>query len=851
MGTPFSRYIKPTRAYFRLPFLIAAIALVTVTTWGTGWWYVEQSLLRTAGEALALGASEIAVKFDRMVFERYADMRLMSAVLSQHRDGDTAFVQAYLDRVRDTYGNYHWIGVADRTGRIIAASPPTLTGANVSNAPWFLEVRARAASQRDATYMGGVDAFFTEKGAPDTIALSAAVYDADGSFQGVVTSRVSIPVLEAIAVETIRGLQGRNSTLANIEYQILDNDGIAYIDSDLLHKGRMNVSAMDLPSFKLSQEGQSGFVEEDHLRRKVRVMTGYSHTRGWGQADPFHWTVLVRMPTASLLAPIQTFHFKIGAGGLAVLIPIFWLLFWMQNRLSKEWRVAQTERLRATSALTQYHLLLQTTDQGIFGMDGDGRCTFINRAAAAMLGYAEDELLGQRLHERLHWNDGACTAEHCAILRVLSTGDSDHLTEQIFLRRDGTPFDVECSAFALKDAGSKTTFVFTFMDIAERKQRTYALLEYQERLQSLAAQLRKTEEDVRQRLATELHDNLAQTLALCQMKLASVHRVLPVTLRTTLVPVTELVKESLAYTRQLMSDLRPPTIGNEADLGAAVQWVTAKLKRHGLTVTVADDHKPKPLDPDILRIAHQTLHELLYNVLKHARTTVATVRLRRFGDYLTMEVRDRGVGFHASRYKTPTQQGGFGLFNMREQIAAAGGRIRICSTPDRGTRVMVVLPLRLTQPTAPRVTVREPVVGASASLTSSPERNAVRIRVLLVDDHLIMRQGLRSMIEAEQGYEVVAEAVDGEMAVELATTLRPDVILMDINMPRLNGVEATRRIKQTLPEVSVIGLSMHEDPKLEQLMYEAGASAYLSKGTAFNLVCDTIRQVYSNPRQPA
>ena len=81
------------------------------------------------------------------------------------------------------------------------------------------------------------------------------------------------------------------------------------------------------------------------------------------------------------------------------------------------------------------------------------------------------------------------------------------------------------------------------------------------------------------------------------------------------------------------------------------------------------------------------------------------------------------------------------------------------------------------------------------------------------------------------------------MAVELAASIHPDVILMDINMPKLNGVGATRFIKDRFPDIAVIGLSMHEDPKLEQQMYEVGASAYFSKGTAFSIVSDTIRQV--------
>jgi len=276
-----------------------------------------------------------------------------------------------------------------------------------------------------------------------------------------------------------------------------------------------------------------------------------------------------------------------------------------------------------------------------------------------------------------------------------------------------------------------------------------------------------------------------------------------------------------------------------------VQWVTAKLERHGLNVTVVDDGRPKPLDPDMLRIAHQSLHELLFNVLKHAGTTSAKVRIRRVGRAVAIQVLDRGAGIIASRYKTPTQQGGFGLFNMREQVAGAGGLMRLSSLAQGGTRATIVLPLRVLPVSTMPVPGTIDFAGRLPAMPSSAEESPVHIRILLVDDHQIMRQGLRTMIETEQGYDVVGEAVDGQMAVELAAALRPNVILMDINMPKLNGVEATRRIKQAMPGIAIIGLSMHEDPKLEQLMFEAGASAYLSKGTAFNLVCDTIRQVFA------
>lgn len=840
--------LNSARVYFRLPFLIAAIALVTATTWVSGWWYVERSLLGTAGEALALGATNMAVELERLMFERYGDLRLTSKLFSGRVHQDVAYVRSHLRWMRETFRVYHWLGVADREGRIVASTSPALLGRQVDAAPWFLETKGRAARGPDAMYMGGVEAFVTEQGGPDTVSVSAAIYDDAGRFEGVVSGRISIPALEALATTTIRTLRTRSAVMANIEYQVLDNRGMAYIDSDYLHKGLINFNDMRLPSVELSRRGGSGFVAEQHQRRRVRVVTGYSRTNGWGQEDPFQWTVLVRMPTAALVAPIHSFHSRIGAVGLAILLPIFGLLVWMQRRLQGEWQVAQTEKQRARSAETHYHVLLQTTDQGIFGVDRRGRCTFINRAAAAMLGCDGQELLGHALHDRLH-GDGSCDEDGCPMRQTLTTGNGYRLREQTFHRKDGSRFEVECSSFAVPETGGRTGFVFTFMNIQERKRQTQALLQYQQRLRSLASQLRRTEEQVRQRLATELHDNLAQTLALCHMKLASYLRLAPATFRAPLTPVVDLVKEALRYTRELMGDLRPPTLGDEGDLTATVQWVTAKLERHGLNVTIRDDGRPKPMEPELLRIAYQSLHELLFNVLKHARTTSAGVRLRRYGPYLILEVRDRGVGFRGGPVKAPSQEGGFGLFNMREQIAGAGGRMRIWSVPDLGSRVSIILPLKVSQPEVRRTAERNGHAEKARASSSEGRPDEVRIRVLLVDDHQIMREGLRSMIEGETGCEVVAEAADGETAVELATSLRPDVVLMDVNMPKLNGVEATRRIKDIMPDVSVVGLSVHQDPKLEHLMCEAGASAYLSKGTAFNLVCETVRRVHESRHQ--
>jgi two-component system, NarL family, response regulator NreC len=117
------------------------------------------------------------------------------------------------------------------------------------------------------------------------------------------------------------------------------------------------------------------------------------------------------------------------------------------------------------------------------------------------------------------------------------------------------------------------------------------------------------------------------------------------------------------------------------------------------------------------------------------------------------------------------------------------------------------------------------------------------IKVLLADDHEIFRDGLRTLIEKEAGMEVVAEAENGRKIIKLAEKLSPDVIVMDITMPDLNGIEATRRIIAGKPHVKVIALSMHSDRRFVLGMLEAGAAGYLLKDCAFGELANAIRQV--------
>ena len=127
------------------------------------------------------------------------------------------------------------------------------------------------------------------------------------------------------------------------------------------------------------------------------------------------------------------------------------------------------------------------------------------------------------------------------------------------------------------------------------------------------------------------------------------------------------------------------------------------------------------------------------------------------------------------------------------------------------------------------------------------------IRVIIVDDHKIMREGLRSLLEKQPDIEVVAEADSAQQALKLVQEMTPDVVIIDVVMPSLNGIEATRRILAKLPTVKVIALSMYSDKRLVMEMLRAGASGYLLKDCAFEELDEAIRTViqdrtYITPR---
>ena len=171
-----------------------------------------------------------------------------------------------------------------------------------------------------------------------------------------------------------------------------------------------------------------------------------------------------------------------------------------------------------------------------------------------------------------------------------------------------------------------------------------------------------------------------------------------------------------------------------------------------------------------------------------------------------------------------------------------GGDLQTEATPDGGVHYGLILPLVwVGEGVLEARHVRAAAAGVPAEAGGSPHGRV--LRVVVADDHNIVREGLVTLLQEERDFEVVGEAADGDEAVEQALATCPDVVIMDVTMPRRDGIEATRMIKQRQPDAVVIALSFHDDQNIARAMTDAGAAAYLRKDGPSEDLFAAIRQL--------
>jgi PAS domain S-box-containing protein len=400
----------------------------------------------------------------------------------------------------------------------------------------------------------------------------------------------------------------------------------------------------------------------------------------------------------------------------------------------------------------------------------------------------------------------------------------------------------------LDEAGEVGHLVLNLENVTERQEATRKLEERAQQLQKLAIEVSRAEERERRRLAEILHDDLQQLLVATKFHLSILasRTAQQPDLRKVVKQVDALLDESVDRSRSLSHELSPPVL-QQGRLGEALRWLARRNReKYGLLVEVEDrseDSIPEPVRVFLYKVAQ----ELLFNVVKHAGVEEARIRVARCRDETRLTVSDEGVGFEPDdRARESSESGGFGLLSIRERVEFLGGHMKIRSEPGRGSSFEVSVPDhsewggvgRDTTDQAKRAAGREE--SANGANAVSPER--ARIRVLLVDDHEVMRQGLATLLNDLEDVEVVGHAGDGQEAIERAQSLQPDVVIMDLAMPVMDGVMATQELKSRMPGLRIVGLSMFDEEEMGRQMLAAGAESFLSKAGPSDQLIAAIRR---------
>jgi PAS domain S-box-containing protein len=522
-----------------------------------------------------------------------------------------------------------------------------------------------------------------------------------------------------------------------------------------------------------------------------------------------------------------------------------------------ERRVSErTTELRAANASLRqgeerYRLLFAANPSPLWVFDEETLGFLaVNDAAVRAYGWSREEFL------RLSLLDVRPPEEKDLAREIVRRNAGAHVAAIGAVRhrkKDGTVLTMEVTASTILFDGRPARLCL-MKDISERlraeeavrqlhesleqriAERTGEVRRQADQLRSLASELSQAEQRERKRVAAILHDHIQQLLVAAQMQLAMVSRARPELIEPTVQGVASILKEATEASRSLAVELSPPIL-HQSGLASALAWLAARFEeKHGLTVHARVDREAEPALEPVRLLLFESVRELLLNAVKHAGARVARVTMTRTAEGWTrISVDDDGQGFDPAG-QAARGGSGLGLFSIQQRLACLGGRIEIESARGKGTRAVLLAP-----PGSAVEPAAAPALAATGPCAGELPRDRRKIAVLLADDHRIIRQGLASILQLEPDLEVTGEAADGREAVELARSLNPDVVVMDINMPVMGGVEATRLIREASPRVRVIGLSMHVGEEAAAAMLQAGASGYMSKGSPSADLVEAIR----------
>lgn len=489
-----------------------------------------------------------------------------------------------------------------------------------------------------------------------------------------------------------------------------------------------------------------------------------------------------------------------------------------------------------------YRVLVESINDGAATLDADGVVLYANSRFAQILNIPLGRLTGSSLQDNL--SAGQREKLKKLIRQALYRSSAVELTLDA---TGGRPKLVRFTLRPLKDSDIHRVGVVA-TELTELVEANEALKSNEESLRQLSTRLMQLQDEERRHIARDLHDVTGQKLAVQSMALSGIlskhYNDLEADSQLALTQSINLNKEVAGEIRTLSYLLHPPLL-DELGLASAVKWYVAGFTNRTSirieTEIAPDIHR---LSPDAEVTLFRVLQESLTNVHRYSKSSKAVVRIKATGDEIKLEIQDFGKGMKVPKCDSANPVGerlGVGIQGMTERMRQLGGKLEIISSPNRGTLVVATMPL-----TGQVVQVSSGVDSSSLNAGSElaePTGGTLRTRILIADDHEMVRRGVRNTLQTERDLEICGEAIDGQDAVEKAKTLQPDLVILDINMPSLNGLVVLRQILRYRPKTKILVFSVHDSDQTIQEVRAAGAHGFISKGKDAQDLLRVIREI--------
>jgi len=482
-----------------------------------------------------------------------------------------------------------------------------------------------------------------------------------------------------------------------------------------------------------------------------------------------------------------------------------------------------------------YRLLVETIEEGAATLSDDGTILYSNKSFAAFFGVPLEKFIGAPLQSFLSGNDAEFLKTLIIGAKLASTRGEIRLN-----RKNGKPRTIRLTLSPNRELGLEAICAVA-TELTEIVDANQALRVTETSLRQLSARLLQLQDEERRRIARDLHDITGQKIAVLSMSLDRLARLT----EQRKPEAKDSIKESRDIVSQIGEEIRTlsyilhPPLLDECGLASAVHWYAEGFqKRSSIKLEVEVDADLPRLPADAETTLFRVVQESLTNVHRYSGSSSAKIRISKASGEVLLEVIDYGHGI-----KSGTARGkldgpaplGVGIPGMRERLHQLGGDLSV-DFGTTGTRVMATLPIRKSA---------ESESDESESALSVTIRSAedARRRILIADDHELMRRGLRGLLESHDEWAVCGEAVEGNEAVRKSTELRPDLVIMDVNLPGLSGIEAAQQIRLEREAAKILFFTVHDSDEIIREIVGVGALGYVAKSRASQDLIEAVRLV--------